>query len=108
MTPLVRQRCRNHAEREAAARCPDCQRYFCRECVSEHENRVLCASCLAQFRATAAPRPDRFRGFARLGASVLAVLFTWFCFFLIGRGLLAIPTSFHEGTIWKTIQASQK
>ena len=108
MTPLARQRCRNHAEREAAARCPDCQRYFCRECVSEHENRVLCVSCLAQFQEVVRPRPGRFHAFGRLVAGMLAVVGVWFFFFLLGRGLLAIPSSFHEGTIWKTFQASQK
>jgi hypothetical protein len=25
----------------------------------------------------------------------------WFFFYLIGETLLALPTSFHEGTLWK-------
>jgi hypothetical protein len=43
----------------------------------------------------------------RLALSVLAVALIWFFFFLIGRGLLAIPSSFHEGTIWKTFGSEQ-
>ena len=46
MTALAHQRCFNHALREAAARCPGCGNFFCRECVTEHDDRVLCAACL--------------------------------------------------------------
>jgi len=27
--------------------CPGCARYYCRECVTEHEARLLCAACVA-------------------------------------------------------------
>ncbi len=43
---LSGKRCFNHAGREAAARCPGCRRFYCRECVTEHDGRVLCAECL--------------------------------------------------------------
>jgi len=101
MSALVRQRCLHHAGREAVARCPGCQRFFCRECIAEHEGRILCASCLAKLAAPAAPHR---RGFPILSSGLqclLAVAVAWFFFFLIGRGLLAIPTSFHEGTLWR-------
>lgn len=101
MNALVRQRCLHHAGREAVARCPGCRRFFCRECIAEHEGRILCASCLAGLAAPAGPRR---RGFPLVAAALqclLAVAVAWFFFFLIGRGLLAIPTSFHEGTLWR-------
>ena len=44
MEDLVHQRCFNHMLREAVACCPECRRYFCRECVTEHEDKVLCAA----------------------------------------------------------------
>ena len=102
MNGLVHQRCLQHADREAAARCPECKRYFCRECVSEHDNRLLCAGCLRRLLAPASPRTSRFDGILRLGMSVIGFALIWFFFFLIGRGLIAIPSSFHEGRIWKT------
>ena len=52
--PLARERCWNHAAREAVCRCPGCARFFCRECVTEHDARLLCASCVA---GQAAPHP---------------------------------------------------
>ena len=36
MSNLIHQRCSNHPGREAAVRCPECGRFFCRECVTEH------------------------------------------------------------------------
>ena len=38
-------RCGNHAGREAVARCPECRGFFCRECITEHEGRLICAQC---------------------------------------------------------------
>ena len=45
---LSQQRCFNHTSREAVARCPECGRFFCRECITEHDDRVLCAVCLGK------------------------------------------------------------
>lgn len=89
MSGLLALRCFNHAAREAAARCPSCGRTYCRECVTEHDDRVLCAGCLSASR-TAGPsrRP------ARLGASVATIaglLLAWLLFFLAGRVLVALP-----------------
>jgi hypothetical protein len=98
---LVAQRCRNHPGREAVARCPGCSRFFCRECISEHGGRVLCASCLAiVLEKKITPR----RRFARLSRVVLAfvgILTAWVFFNLLGHILLKIPVSVHEGTIWE-------
>jgi hypothetical protein len=108
MNQVVAQRCSNHAQREAVARCPGCGRFFCRECVSEHEDRVLCATCL---RAAARVPLLRRRGFAgtlRLAQLLLGLLAAWFFFYLVGESLLALPSSFHEGTIWPTAPASDE
>lgn len=105
MTAIARQRCANHPEREAAARCPECGRSFCRECITEHEDRVICAGCLRRLAETsAAARPPRLAAttFGRLLQLGAAVLCAWFYFHLLGRVLLTIPSSFHEGTLWKT------
>jgi hypothetical protein len=100
---LVHQRCLNHIDREAVARCPECQKHFCRECISEHDDRVLCAACLRRLLEPPRAHPPRFAGFGRVVLSLTALAIAWFAFFVLGRSLLAIPASFHDGTIWKTL-----
>jgi hypothetical protein len=101
MISLAQQRCFNHATREAAARCPECKQFFCRECITEHDDRVVCASCL--IKLTHKPLAQRF-ALARLllvAQCVFGLLVTWYFFFLIGQSLLKLPNSFHEGTLWQ-------
>ena len=101
MTTLAHQRCFNHAHREAVARCPECGRFFCRECITEHEDRVICAACLR--RQVRPPLTQRgwFVGVIRLGQILVAVFVAWLFFRLVGEALLLLPSSFHEGTLWK-------
>ncbi|MDX9732632.1 MAG: rhomboid family protein [Thermoanaerobaculia bacterium] len=86
--------CFRHPEREAAARCPACRRAFCRECVTEHDGRVLCASCL---RAAASPAAPPRRRIAARFAAAAGFLAAWLFFFLLGRLLVALPSSAGEG-----------
>jgi hypothetical protein len=95
---IALQRCFNHASREAVARCPDCRRYFCRECISEYEDRAVCASCLKRLSAKSIKR-NRLAGLVRLVQVVMGVLLLWSSFYLLGRTLLVIPSSFHEMAI---------
>ena len=101
MPELASQRCLNHSTREAVARCPECGRYFCRECITEHEERILCAACLAKLARVPLSQKPAFQNFARVAQSALGILLAWFFFFLIGEALLKIPTTFHEGTLWR-------
>lgn len=103
MEMFNRQRCYHHPDRETVARCPSCERFFCRECVTEHDDRMLCVSCLAGLSGR------RQRGSTRWIASALTaiqglggLLMLWYAFYLVGKMLLAIPHEFHEGTIWQT------
>ncbi len=98
---LAWQRCANHADREAVARCPECSRYFCRECVTEHENRVLCAACLKKTARIPLLKRPGFAGALLVMKCVVGLLVAWFFFYLIGEALLSLPTSFHEGTLWQ-------
>lgn len=102
--PLSAQRCHNHAAREAAAKCMECGDFFCRECVSEHDHRVLCASCLLKLSTPRANTSPRFASAGRALLFLLAFFLIWIFFFTMGRALLAIPTSFHEGSIWESFQ----
>ncbi|MGC4067474.1 MAG: hypothetical protein QM784_23065 [Polyangiaceae bacterium] len=101
MGSLTQLRCHNHAEREAAALCSKCRKPHCRECVTEHDGRVLCTGCLAQSAQTS---KRRFR-FAPILASTLAFSVSLIAlgaiFGLLGKTLLNFPSVLHEGTIWQ-------
>jgi hypothetical protein len=87
MSSLAAQRCLNHETREAASRCPQCRKYFCRECVVPFEDRMLCSACLAQ-NMVAIPQT---RGTFSLGGLLLAAagfLLVWFIFYLAGWTVL--------------------
>ncbi len=98
MPDLSRQRCAHHALREAVALCPGCRQYFCRECVTEHDDRVWCASCLMKLKNPALGQRFRLAGLKRLAQFLLGLLVLWMIFYLCGRTLLAIPSALHEGT----------
>ena len=104
MTSLsLQQSCFNHSRREAVARCPLCSRFFCRECVTEHEGRMLCTTCLSGLvRSTPKTRRPWRIWLSSLLQGGFGLLLLWIVFYLIGRLLLAIPHSFHEGTIWQS------
>ncbi|MEW5724529.1 MAG: rhomboid family protein [Thermodesulfobacteriota bacterium] len=101
MKDLARQRCFNHPHREAAARCPECGRFYCRECITEHEDRVLCASCLARLTQAGRRRGRRLGALARLLQTFIGLWIIWLFFYYLGRVLITIPASFHEGALWK-------
>jgi len=98
---LRRQRCFHHAAREAVARCPECRRYFCRECVTEHEGRVLCAACIKRLTASEEERAPVLTAALWLAGACLGVLTAWLFFYAMSECLLALPSAFHEGTVWQ-------
>jgi uncharacterized paraquat-inducible protein A len=107
MENLSHQRCFRHQEREAVARCPECRRYFCRECITEHDDRVVCATCLKKLTVTGVRSASRWRLVRNSLHGLLAVLVLWLVFYSLGRCLLSIPSSFHEGTVWKEFQEDE-
>ncbi|MEY4388127.1 MAG: hypothetical protein RLY20_3410 [Verrucomicrobiota bacterium] len=101
MQPLAQQRCFNHAEREAAARCPECKRDYCRECVTEYDDRLICTSCLQKLAAAPTASRRSFAGMFLIVRCAASVFLLWFLFYLIGEGLSSLPDSFHQGTLWQ-------
>ncbi len=103
MARIIIQRCFNHALREAVARCPECGQFYCRECITEHAERVLCASCLAAQGVSQAPRPQWvFLGaIAGFGQILIGLMIIWAFFYCVGELLLRLPSNLHEGTIWE-------
>jgi len=97
---LLQRRCDNHPQREASARCPECGRYFCRECITEHDDRVLCASCLAKLTAKKEETLKLWALAPRLGLAFLALVLIYFTAMLIGNLLLSVPSHFHNHGGW--------
>ncbi len=91
-------RCHNHAGREAAARCPQCSRFFCRECITEHKGKMLCKECLSSMEHR---KGDAEKWMRLTVHSLMLILFftgflmSWAFFFWTGRLLAAIPHKFH-------------
>ncbi|MBU1054990.1 MAG: rhomboid family protein [Proteobacteria bacterium] len=100
---ISRRRCFNHRSREAAAQCLECGRYFCRECVTEHEGKVICSGCIINLTLSTEKGKKRFRFFGMLLLFFGSLFFLWLVFYYLGVSLLKIPSSFHEGTIWKNL-----
>lgn len=104
MDRLHRQRCFNHAGREAVARCPSCRRHFCRECVVEHDDQLVCAACLKKLTAPERKRSHALRVAGRYILAAAMILLLWFLFFGFGRLLRSLPASVHEGTMWQAAE----
>ena len=101
MNGFPRHNCQLHREREAVARCPSCKRFFCRECVTEHEGRVVCSACLRK-EGTEENRAAWKLGGAWRAAQVAAGLaLAWLAFYGLGSALVNIPSDFHDGVYWE-------
>jgi hypothetical protein len=103
MNTLALQKCLNHPAREAAARCVDCAGNFCRECVVEHDGRLLCAACLRKVSRGSIAREIWLKKAWAFFQTMAALLFLWIGFFALGKILLTLPASFHEGEYWKKL-----
>jgi ANCHR-like B-box zinc-binding domain len=101
MRSLSHERCFNHALREAVARCPECRQFYCRECITEHHERVICAACLKKLAKLPLTQRRGFIGVLQMTQLGLGLTVLWLFFHLIGTTLVSIPSSFHDGTVWK-------
>ena len=99
---LNRQQCVLHPERGAVARCPVCKRFYCRECITEHDGQVLCRRCLLRQVEDADKEQsfmDRHGAVLRITSRPLlaaaGVLLLWLIFVTIGSMLMRFPDSFY-------------
>lgn len=93
---LARQRCWTHAGREAVSRCPECRRFYCRECVTEHDGKMLCVQCLAAGSAgQAAATGTRWLLWTAVALLGLAVAFLHF--YSTGYVLQQLPPAWSKG-----------
>ncbi len=97
MPRLALHRCFHHEDREAVCRCPNCARYFCRECVAPHDGRLLCSPCVLNLAAAASDTEAVRRvprGIGQVFLAVLTLLMVWLIFFLAGWTLIQLrPTA---------------
>jgi hypothetical protein len=94
MSALVHQRCVIHAAREAAVRCPQCRLFYCRECVTEHEGRMMCAPCVAVLSRPVSA--DRSSWMSWVALALAGFVLAWVMFYYGGMGLARIPSTFFE------------
>lgn len=101
MSLLAQSRCFQHASREAVARCPECERFYCRECVTEHDGRMICRSCLDNLLDV---EPKERSGVLVVARSWLLAgvgyVIAVYVFYQIGQLLLRIPSQFHNGVLF--------
>lgn len=104
MARLALQRCSRHPEREAHARCPECTRFYCRECTTEHDERILCTDCLKALLEPANRKPSGFRitPIFRLTSAFFGLISACVYFYLVAKFLTGIPATYHDGSILKT------
>jgi hypothetical protein len=104
----LQQRCWNHDAREAACRCPGCGRSYCRECVSEHEGRLLCAACLSVVTSGREPGGGRVGNLAPAAMIAAAILLAWLTYWVAGESVMAVirrmqqePNSGAGASVWQ-------
>lgn len=100
MDELSRKRCVFHPVREAVARCPKCGGFFCRECITEHEGRVLCAACLNAGAKLLGRKNSRWRWLIQPVQFVIGLVMIWLVFYQTGQALIVLPSRFHDGSVW--------
>jgi hypothetical protein len=82
---IAHARCQQHPGREAVAKCPSCKQSFCRECITEHDGRMLCVLCLTKRTQLAKP-PSPAWGRVGWGLGAVAgLLLAWLFFLGVGE-----------------------
>jgi len=102
-SPIAKSICLIHPDRSAVARCPACREFFCSECITEHDGKLICAACLA--KGSVQRRGPEKKRLVIHPAAVLqflvALALCWALYYFAGRFLGGIPDEFHDGTIWE-------
>jgi hypothetical protein len=75
--------------------CVECRRAYCRECVVDHDGRLICAACLVRLRAPSAGGSRALqRTFSAAGMAV-TLLLCWIVFYMAGRLLMTAEPEHH-------------
>jgi hypothetical protein len=90
-TGLRYARCLLHPLREAAARCPLCGGTFCRECVTDEDDKLACPPCLRRMARPPAPKASLARRFRQTLAGFTALACLAVLFFVLLRWRVNTP-----------------
>jgi hypothetical protein len=93
MSSLSSLRCFNHGTREAVARCPECERFYCRECISDYDGIAICASCLGAKATPEEKVPRNFDVLFDVSRIVIGLMFCWLLLYVTGTLLQMFPTT---------------
>ncbi len=93
-------KCYNHASREAVARCPQCSHYFCRECITEHDDVIMCAICLEKASNSTKQKGHFLSHLIVVMLCSFSFFVLWLIFYYFGQQINAIPDGFHKETLW--------
>jgi len=93
---LKHKRCFNHAEREAAARCPSCKHDFCRECITEHDGKMLCVNCLKKTSKKKKSQKKLIVPIIYTLMLIAALMMIFLCFIWLGRSIAYSEVSDHS------------
>ena len=97
---LAAKRCFNHPDREVAIRCPQCGRFYCRECTSEFQDRFLCKDCLRGLQTVSSkPRLSLWGRLKPCLGVISGLLVSWLLFYGLAQTLYTIPAHVHSGII---------
>ena len=94
-------RCWNHEPREAVCRCPECGRSFCRECVTEHDARLVCAACLESLGRARDVRRRNLRRFVPAAMALGGIVLAWMIFYGAGQAAILF-TARMEQSSWQS------
>ena len=72
------------------SRCPSCKRFYCRECVTEHDGRLLCVQCLSAGTGVQA-RPAGTRWLLWAAGAVMGIVMAFLIFYTTGYVLQQVP-----------------
>jgi len=90
MPELSNIRCQNHIEREAAAICMKCQNYFCKECITEYDDKMLCKNCIDDLLKKNKTTHRKKINLKQFFAIITTTLFLWIIFYSSGKFLISI------------------
>ena len=87
-------KCITHIDREAVARCCQCNQYYCRECIVEHEGDMICTQCLSQNNQSLIEKKESSGWISHLFIFAMSTVLLLFLFYSLGWFISIIPDSF--------------
>lgn len=94
MESILKKRCYNHSEREAVGLCRECGSFYCRECITEHDDRLICSDCLKKTRRSVLTK-NKYSGKFIFGLQCVTGFFvSWIFFYYSGKMVIFISDLF--------------